>query len=223
MEKKYRIFRFGEDIEGYNKPVLNEREIRAATGILFLIMFISVLTVLFKGDFVLLKFAITFFLSDLLIRIFINPRFSPFLIIGRLIVRQQVPEYVGAAQKKFAWIIGAVVAIPMFILQIVVNSYSPVTGIMCFICLIFLFFESAFGICIGCRAYSLFYKEKGQYCPGETCNVTIKHDIQKTSTAQILIVIGFISYMILTIQLFKSDFREKPSYLFEASTVTKMR
>jgi len=33
-------------------------------------------------------------------------RFSPWLILGRLIVRNQTPEYVGAAQKKFAWIIG---------------------------------------------------------------------------------------------------------------------
>ena len=33
------IIKFGEDVEGYNIPVLNEREIRAAAGILFLIMF----------------------------------------------------------------------------------------------------------------------------------------------------------------------------------------
>lgn len=31
-----RIIKFGEDVEGYNIPVLNEREVRAAAGILFL-------------------------------------------------------------------------------------------------------------------------------------------------------------------------------------------
>ncbi|MCP4459597.1 MAG: DUF4395 domain-containing protein, partial [Cytophagales bacterium] len=33
------IIKFGEDVEGYDIPVLNEREIRATAGILFLMMF----------------------------------------------------------------------------------------------------------------------------------------------------------------------------------------
>jgi len=32
---------FGKTVEGYNIPVLNEREIRASAGILFLFLFIS--------------------------------------------------------------------------------------------------------------------------------------------------------------------------------------
>ena len=128
-----KIIKFGEDVEGYDIPVLNEREIRAAAGILFLIMFISIMVVILNGDFLMLKYAITIFLTDILIRVFINPKFSPTLIIGRLIVRNQVPEYVGAQQKKFAWIIGVVLATIMFILQVVVNAYSPITGIICLI------------------------------------------------------------------------------------------
>ena len=31
-----KVFKFGEDISGYSVPVLNEREILAAAGILFL-------------------------------------------------------------------------------------------------------------------------------------------------------------------------------------------
>jgi hypothetical protein len=96
------IIKFGEDVEGYSIPVLNEREIRAAAGILFLMMIISILVVILKGDFLMLKYAVVIFLTDILIRVFINPKFSPTLIIGRLIVRNQVPEYVGAQQKKFA-------------------------------------------------------------------------------------------------------------------------
>ena len=153
-----RIIKFGEDVEGYNIPVLNEREIRAAAGILFLIMFTSILVVILKGDFLMLKYAITMFLTDIVILVFVNPKFSPSLIIGRLIVRNQVPEYVGARQKKFAWKIGIALAMIMFVLIVVVNSYSPITGLICFICLIFLFFESAFGICLGCKFYPLLYK-----------------------------------------------------------------
>ncbi len=209
-----KLIKFGEDVEGYNIPVLNEREIRAAAGILFLMMFLTILIVIFRQNFTPLKYAVVIFLADIVIRVFINPRFSPSLIIGRLIVRNQTPEYVGAAQKKFAWIIGVVLALTMFIHLVVMNAYSPITGIICLICLIFLFFESAFGICIGCKFYSLIYKEKAQYCPGEVCDVKSKQDIQKTSWAQMLIVFGFIAYIFFTVTMFSDNFNKKPYDLF---------
>lgn len=217
MNRNIKILRFGEEVEGFNIPVLNEREIRAAAGILFLIMFISVLTVLLRGNFLLLKYAITLFLTDMIIRVLINPRFSPALIVGRLIVRNQLPEYVGAPQKKFAWIIGLVISSTMFVLQIILNTYGPITGIMCFICLIFLFFESAFGICIGCKVYSWIYREKTRYCPGNVCENTKKTDIQKTSLSQFFIVLGFVIFLILTVVLFNDDFSKKPYELFGTS------
>lgn len=213
--KKDKVIKFGEDVEGYTIPVLNEREIRAAAGILFLMMFISIYSAATKGDFLLLKYAVVIFLTDMLIRVFINPKFSPTLIIGRLIVRNQVPEYVGAKQKKFAWIIGLVLAITMFVLTVVVNSFSAITGLICFICLIFLFFETSFGICLGCKFYSMVYKEKAQYCPGEVCDVKSKQDIQKTSGIQLLIVVGFIVYITLTVFVFNDTFTEKPHNLFD--------
>lgn len=126
-----KVFQFGEDVEGFNIRVLNEREIRAAAGILFLMMLISILTVIMKGDFTMLKYAVIIFLTDISVRVFVNPKYAPTLIIGRWIVRNQVPEYVGAPQKKFAWIIGFVLAIAMFVLLVLVNSYSPITGLIC--------------------------------------------------------------------------------------------
>jgi hypothetical protein len=177
-------------------------------------MFITIITVVTKGNFTPLKFAVVIFLVDIVIRVFVNPKFSPTLIIGRLIVRNQTPEYVGAKQKKFAWIIGAILALTMFIFLVVVNSFSPITGIICLICLIFLFFESAFGICIGCKMYSLIYKEKAQYCPGEVCEVKDRQEIQKTSWTQLLIVLAFAAFIFLTITLFKENFSKKPFDLF---------
>jgi hypothetical protein len=209
-----KIVAFGEDVEGYDIPVLNEREIRASAGILFLVIFISLMLIIFKSDFLLIKYVITMFLTDFAIRVFVNPRFSPSLIIGRLIVRNQVPEYVGARQKKFAWVIGLGLATIMFILLVVVNSFSPITGIICLTCLIFLFFESAFGICLGCKFYPMFFKDKVQYCPGEVCDTKSKQDIQKTSTIQILIVLGFVAYIFLTAFLFNGSFSNKPFDLF---------
>ncbi len=86
-----KLIKFGEDVEGYDIPVLNEREIRASAGILFLATFISLMLIVFKNNFLSIKYVITFFLADFIIRVFINPRFSPTLITGRLIVRNQVP------------------------------------------------------------------------------------------------------------------------------------
>jgi hypothetical protein len=209
-----KIIKFGEDVEGYNIPVLNEREIRAAAGMLFLATFTSLMLILLKGNFVPIKYVITLFLMDFLIRVFINPRFSPTLIFARLIVRNQTPEYVGAAQKKFAWIIGVVLAGTMFVFFNIVNAYSPITGIICLICLIFLFFESAFGICLGCMFYPLFFKDKVQYCPGEVCDVKNKQDIQKTSKSQILILLASIAFIFLIVYLMNDRFSEKPRALF---------
>src|SRR4030095_3106819 len=164
-----KLIQFGENVEGYNTPVLNEREIRAAAGILCLATFISLMLVLFKNNFLPIKYVITAFLADFIIRVFVNPKFSPTLILGRLIVNNQAPEYVGAQQKKFAWRIGVALSAIMFIFMVVINSYSPITGAICLICLMFLFFESAFGICLGCKFYPLFFKEKARRCPGEVC------------------------------------------------------
>ena len=208
-----KIIKFGEDVEGYNISVLNEREIRAAAGILFLIMFISIQHAA-GGDFTMLKYAVVGFLTDMLIRVLISPRFSPTLIVGRLIVRNQTPEYVGARQKKFAWKIGIALAGIMFVLIVLVNSFSPITGIICLICLIFLFFESAFGICLGCKTYPWFFKDKVQYCPGEICDIKSRQEIQKTSWTQVLIVFGFIAFIVLVFFLFNENFSKAPFDLF---------
>jgi len=209
-----KLIQFGENAEGYNTRVLNEREVRAAAGILFLATFLSLMFILFKNNFLPIKYVITIFLADFIIRVFINPKFSPFLIIGRLFVRNQMPEYVGAQQKKFAWIIGLVLSGVMFIFLVVVNSFSPITGIVCLVCLIFLFFETAFGICLGCKVYSMIYKDKAQYCPGEVCDKKSRHNIQKTSVVQLLILLGFIAFLFLTILFFNDQFSKKPYDLF---------
>lgn len=179
------IIQFGERVEGYAVPVLNEREIRAAAGILFLATFLSLLFILFKGNFLPIRFVIPVFLTDFLIRVFVSPRYSPTLIVGRLIVGSQTPEYVAAAPKRLAWIIGVTLSALMFVLMVVMNTYSVITGLTCLVCLIFLFFESAFGICLGCKFYSLVYREQPILCPGEVCEVKARQPIQRTSVAQL--------------------------------------
>src|SRR4030095_10830003 len=205
-----KIIQFGEKVEGHNIRVLNEREIRAAAGILFLATFISVMFVSFKNNFLPIKYVLIVFLADFIIRVFINPKFSPTLIIGRLIVSNQTPEYVGAQQKKFAWVIGVILSATMFMLIVIVNSYSLITGVICVICLVFLFFEAAFGICLGCKFYPLIFKEKPQRCAGEVCDARSKQDIQKISRAQLIVVFAFIFFVVVAAWFFKDQFSKKP-------------
>lgn len=216
------IIQFGEKVPGYDIPVLNEREIRAAAGILFLVIYTSLMLILFKGDFRLVKYAVVVFFTDFVIRVFINPKFSPSLILGRLIVRNQVPEYVGAKQKQYAWLIGVLLSGSMFALLVVVNAYSPFTGVVCLLCLIFLFFEAVFGICLACKVYQLVYGEKAQYCPGEVCDVKARQPIQKTSGGQWLVVLAFVVGIFVMVQIFAPVINVKPHNMFgETPTKTK--
>jgi hypothetical protein len=211
-----RVFEYGERVEGYAIPVLKEREIRAGAGLLFLLMFVAILKVIFTGDFVLLKYAATFFLADISVRVLVNPRYAPSLILGRLIVRNQVPEYVGAPQKRFAWIIGIALASVMFVLVNVMNTYSPITGIICLICLVFLFAESALGICLGCMLYPLVVGKQPERCPGEVCEVKDRQPIQRVSGAQLAIVLGLAAYVAVVGALFHQGFAAKARPLFGA-------
>ena len=214
---------FGENVEGYTIPVLNEREIRAAAGMMFLATFISLMLILFKGNFVPIKYVLIIFLTDFSIRLFVNPKFAPILIIGRLIVSNQNPEYVGAAQKKFAWYIGLILSATMFVLMVIINSFSYITGIVCLICLILMFFETAFGICLGCKIYKIFNKEKVQYCPGEVCDLKAKQDIQKTSKIQLAVVLILISFILLIAIRFNEKFKEKPFNLLETKKSERVK
>ncbi len=214
--------RFGEHVEGFRIPVLNEREIRAAAGLLFLATFLSLMFILFRGNFIPIKFVISVFLVDFVIRVFVSPRLAPTLIASRLIVRNQVPEYVSAAPKKLAWTIGVLLSATMFGLMVLLNTFSVITGIICLICLVFLFCESAFGICLGCKMYALIYRQKPELCPGEVCDVKSRHAIQRTSGAQLLVLCAFIVCAVAAGFLLSDAFAVRPHPLFGLATARQV-
>jgi hypothetical protein len=76
---------------------------------------------------------------------------------------------VGAPQKRFAWAIGFALALTMLYLVVIRHVIGPINLIVCASCLVLLFFESAFGICIGCTVYNWFNKDQAQFCPGGVC------------------------------------------------------
>jgi len=105
------VFSFGERIEGCAVPVLDERAVRAAVGIVFPFAMVAFMNAWLVGDFRPTRGFVFAFLVDFGIRIFVSPSGAPSLIVGRWVVRRQQPEFVGAPQKRFAWAIGFVLAL----------------------------------------------------------------------------------------------------------------
>jgi len=165
------VFEFGDKLDAYEVRVLNERVARAGAGILFFLAMIAFMNAWLSGNFQPTRVFVVGFLIDFTIRVFVNPRYAPSLILGQWAVRRQQPEYVGAPQKRFAWAIGLALALTMFYLVVLNNLVGPLNLVICALCLTFLFFETAFGICIGCKVYNLFNREKAQLCPGGVCEV----------------------------------------------------
>ncbi len=178
------IFQFGEHNPDYPVPVINEREARAGAGILFFLALIAFMNAWLSGDFAPTKLVVVGFFADFLLRVLVNPRFSPSLVLGRIVVRNQIPEYVGAPQKRFAWSLGLALACAMLYLVVFNNVRGPINMMICALCLLLLFFETAFGICIGCKLYNLFNKERAQLCPGGVCDIKDRQPIQFVSDYQ---------------------------------------
>ena len=164
------LFQFGESLDGYSVPVLNERAVRAAAGILFFFAMVTFMNAMLLGNFQPTRVFVVAFLIDFTLRIFVNPKYSPSLILGQWMVRHQEPEYVGAPQKRFAWAIGFSLALLMLYLIVIKGVIGPVNMLVCGTCLLLLFFESSFGICIGCKLYNLLGKNKVELCPGNVCS-----------------------------------------------------
>ena len=78
----------------------------------------------------------------------------------------------------------------------------------------FLFCETSFGICIGCKVYQLIYREKAQYCPGEVCDIKDRQPIQRTSKAQVAVVLLFVAYVVALAVGLHDTFKKPPHDLF---------
>jgi hypothetical protein len=163
------VLGFGERLDGYPVPVLNERAVRAAAGILFLFAMVAFMNAWLLGNFQPTRVFVVAFLIDFTLRLFFNPRFAPSLIAGQWLVRKLQPEWTGAPQKRFAWAIGFVLASVMFWLVVVQQVVGPVNILVCALCLTLLFFESAFGICLGCKIYEWVVRKPPELCPGGVC------------------------------------------------------
>ena len=190
------IFYFGEQVDEYPVRVINEREARAAAGLMFLLGFFSFLKGYLTADYVPERMMIIAFVIELGIRVLINPKYAPFMVMARLMVRNQKVDYVGAPQKRVAWSLGLALGVFMYWLVFMEANMGWMNFAGCVTCVILLYFETAFGICLGCYLYNVFSKETAQLCPGGMCEIKKVEPIQKFNFGQLIVVIAFIALMV---------------------------
>ncbi len=175
------VFSFGEYVEGKNFKVVDERRMRASAGIMLLLGIIASINGFILQRFAIIPYITGFLALNFMIGIFINPKFSPTIIIAKLFVRKQSSLPIGAIQKKFAWSLGLALSTTIFVLSILLQkdaTYFEPVCMLCIICLILLYLETAFGICVGCKIYFLSIRLKllknpteKPNCMGDACEV----------------------------------------------------
>ena len=176
-----KIVSFGDFNNEKGFKVVNERSMRASAGIMFIMGLVAFINGFILQNYIVIPYISGILLVNFLIGVLINPKFAPIMFIGNLIVRKQEPILIGAIQKRFAWSLGIVLSAAIFVISFKllndVSFFEPVC-FLCLICLIILFFETAFGICIGCKTYYLAIKlkllkkpEVKPNCMGDSCDV----------------------------------------------------
>ncbi len=174
-----KIFSFGEYIDAIPFKVLDERKMRASAGIMFLFGLFASINGFILSRYAIIPYIMGGFVLNFMIGLFINPKYSPTVILASVFVWRQSPLYIGAVQKKFAWSLGLGLSGTIFVLSLFLQtdkSYFEPVCMLCIICLLLLYLETAFGICVGCKLYQLAVaikllpkpKEKPN-CMGDSC------------------------------------------------------
>jgi hypothetical protein len=175
------IISFGEFSNEHGYKVLDERAMRGSAGIMLLLAIIASINGFIIKDYIVIPFITGFLVLNFLIGLLINPKYSPTVLLARLFVIRQNVLPIGAIQKKFAWSLGLVLSTAIFVLSLFLQSNEAYFGSVCLLCLtciLFLYLETAFGICVGCQIYTLGVRFKifkapqvTPNCMGDSCKV----------------------------------------------------
>ena len=201
MDLKSFFLDYGERVPGYDTTVINEREARASAGILFMLGMIVIFVGIGYNHIMVARVYLAFLFLDFTARL-VSPKYSPSLLLGKFVVQNQEPEYVGGIQKRFAWTIGWFISLPMmwwFVLHWDITFYKV---LICILCLALMFLESAFSICVGCWLYKVIFQKNAQYCPGGVCEIKQKDPTTKFNPIQKSIVVLTFIGLITGIYLF---------------------
>jgi len=212
------LWEYGEHVAGYDVTVVNEREARAAAGILFMLGMIVIFVGIGFGHIIVARVYLAFLWFDFLARV-VSPKYSPSMLLGKFIVRNQKPEYVGGLQKRFAWTLGWLISFPMvwwFVIHWDITFYKV---LICVLCLTLMFLETAFGVCVGCMIYKALLQKNPEHCPGGVCEIKRKEPIQTFNPIQASIATTTFIALLAGIYLFLAKTESKTffgAFLHEA-------
>ena len=202
------LWEYGEKVPGYENRVINEREARAAAGILAMLGTIVIFIGIGYNHIIVARVYLAFLWIDFVARV-ISPNYSPSLLLGKLIVQNQKPEYVGSLQKRFSWTIGWFISFPMmywFVLHWDITFYKV---LICVLCITLMFLESAFSVCLGCMIYKMITRKDPDNCPGGTCEIRVKEPIQMFNPIQKVLTGLTIVALVLGVYLFLAKTESK--------------
>jgi len=160
-----------------NFPVVNERAVRATAGIVMALAATAIAIAYFDKNYTPVRVISVVVAADYALRQVagLTP-LSPIGTLGSSLVRNQVPEWVGATQKRFAWALAFGMAL---LIAILTNAGVHGWGVQLIgLALIgLLWLESVVGFCVGCFIYSrlikadLIHPEDAPACGGNACQV----------------------------------------------------
>lgn len=162
----------GQWVRGLDVPVINERAVRASAGILFLGGFSAWLWGVATGDLQPMRVFGIVFAVEMMMRLFIGTAFTPTLVLGAWITRPQRPEWVEGRSKVLAWSLGLAMSLAGCFSLGWLAMPAIIAQVICGMCLLLLYLETAFGLCLGCVVAQRFARTTSALCAGDTCTYT---------------------------------------------------
>ena len=161
----------GEWVPGYETPVIDERIARTAAGALLAVGVAGAVLALATGSMRPMQGFAMLFLLDMTVRLAVSERWAPTMLVARALVRRGEPQWVGAAQKRFAWWLGVALAATSCVSLGWLAAPLWVTLALCGTCLTLLASEALLGYCPGCALHRALSREETRYCADGSCEV----------------------------------------------------
>lgn len=191
--------------EGDRYGFVNEVEVRFAAWLGLLFAIISFYFVMFQWNFDIAFFTVWIIFLDFLLKVFIWPEYSIFWRLIKPFIKNKKSFFVWSVQKRFAWSIWLILSIfvifcmlllswtmqtdrpeVLYIIEqininiannnLIVIPMNPAI-LACVLCIVFMFLESIFGICVWCKMYKnlvklwVMKKYEGQNCVNWACDI----------------------------------------------------
>ena len=133
---------------------VDEHQVRVAAGLTMAVGAIAFVYANFDKLFWPIRTVSAFFLADFLLRVTAGLEHSPTGMVAGWLTRRQPPQWVSAKPKRFAWSLGAAMALAM---TVVTNSgiHGALPRTICLICLTLMWLEAVLGLCVGCELYGV--------------------------------------------------------------------